>query len=148
MEFKGKIYKWSKDRNINRKELARRLGVSQTSIRQWEQGETSPKDVFLSRLAHTLNLSITEVGLLDKVDMTTLGGRVKFIRLFRGKSAEQVSLDYGFTPSYYLDLERNRNDHNIAIHRLSSVFKVPESYFDLNLSAQEALDLIGVRVQA
>ena len=50
---------------INQPELARRLGISVTTLSNWEVGHTSPKVSWLPHLAEALR---TDIGFLLSVD--------------------------------------------------------------------------------
>ena len=41
--------------------LARKLGVSQSAVAQWEQGTTSPKKTLLRPLSELLNCSVLDL---------------------------------------------------------------------------------------
>ena len=47
--------------NITRAELAKTLGLKQSSVAMWETGKSVPKTTDLPKLAKVLNVSVEEI---------------------------------------------------------------------------------------
>lgn len=56
--MKDKIRTAREKNHLTQEELARKLGVTQSAVAQWEAGITTPKLPTLVSLAETLNVSI------------------------------------------------------------------------------------------
>ena len=56
-----KIAQEREKRNLNQRDLAERVGTTQTSIRRLEKGETNVAAVLLVRVAKTLGLDLVEL---------------------------------------------------------------------------------------
>lgn len=47
--------------NISQEELAKKMGVAQSTVSMWETGEVTPPTKRLCELAHTLNCTVDEL---------------------------------------------------------------------------------------
>lgn len=55
------LRKWREARDVGVKLVAARIGVSSTTIREWEAGSISPSDANLERLARLLKVSVADL---------------------------------------------------------------------------------------
>ena len=61
MNIGESIRKAREDRGYSRERLARKAGISQITIFQWEHGKFSPTIELLWRVADALNISLDEL---------------------------------------------------------------------------------------
>lgn len=56
--MKNRIREAREKASLTQEELARKVGVTQAAVTQWETGQTMPKIPTLAAVAETLNVSI------------------------------------------------------------------------------------------
>lgn len=86
-EFKENTY----GKKLSQQELAKRAGVSQTAIYQWEKGTRIPKIEAISKIADALNVKISDLISLND----TIGSALETIeenRIIRTYSAVEAAI--------------------------------------------------------
>ena len=61
------IATWRKDRNVSQEVLAKKLGVTSKTVRNWETGETPLKKIHLYAIAHALEVDVSQIKLKKEV---------------------------------------------------------------------------------
>ena len=141
--FGEKMLRWRELVGLTRKELARKLNVSLTAVKNWETGHSTPKLTKYSEIAKVLHITVIEMGLDANLDLTTIGDRIKYARLLRGMSIEAFSYEFGFA----IQTVKSWESHNAEVSepslgRISRALDIPASFFDMELNPDQILTII------
>ena len=144
LSFGDKMVRWRENAGLTRKELARKLNVSLTAVKNWETGHSTPKLTKYSEIAKVLNIDVREMGLDSNLDLNTIGDRIKYARLLRGMSIEAFSYEFGFAIQTVKSWESHTAQvSEPSLGRISRALDVPLSFFDMKESADSQLALLS-----
>lgn len=88
-----RIFNLRKEKQLSRDALGKRIGVSKTSIKNWEDDENTPKHEYLDRLSHVFNRSIDY--LVDgKTDNTVTDIPSSIVAIGKPSEYAPVKVDY------------------------------------------------------
>jgi transcriptional regulator with XRE-family HTH domain len=101
VEFSEKLKKKMDEKRITQSVLARRLGVTSAAIWNWEQGNSFPREMALSRLAKVLGVEVawlrgtepTDVQSPNEPELDTEASLVDEINRLKEKIAEANGID-------------------------------------------------------
>lgn len=138
--FGEKMFKWRESIGLTRKELARKLNVSLTAVKNWETGHSTPKLTKYSEIAKVLNITVREMGLDANLDLTKIGDRIKYARLLRGMSIEAFSYEFGFAIQTVKSWESHTTEvSEPSLGRISKALNIPSNFFDMNSHPDQIL---------
>lgn len=88
-----RIFDLRKQKQLSRDALGKRIGVSKTAIKNWEDDENVPKHEYLDKLAYVFNCSIDY--LVDgKIDSSTIDTPSNIVAIGRPSEYAPVKVDY------------------------------------------------------
>ena len=88
-----RIFDLRKQKQLSRDALGKRIGVSKTAIKNWEDDENVPKHEYLDKLAYVFNCSIDY--LVDgKIDSSTIDTPSSIVAIGRPSEYAPVKVDY------------------------------------------------------
>ncbi len=138
--FGEKMLKWREVVGLTRKELARKLNVSLTAVKNWETGHSTPKLTKYSEIAKILSITVKEMGLDENLDLTKIGDRIKYARLLRGMSIEAFSYEFGFAIQTVKSWESHTADvSEPSLGRISRALDIPPNFFDMAINPDQIL---------
>ena len=144
ISFGEKMSKWREDAGLTRKELARKLNVSLTAVKNWETSHSTPKLTKYSEIAKVLNISVKEMGLDANLDLTKIGDRIKYARLLRGMSIEAFSYEFGFAIQTVKSWESHTAEvTEPSLERISRALNIPSHFFDIESNPEQVLESIS-----
>ncbi len=144
ISFGEKMLKWREDTGLTRKELARKLNVSLTAVKNWETGHSTPKLTKYSEIAKVLNITVKEMGLDANLDLTKIGDRIKYARLLRGMSIEAFSYEFGFAIQTVKSWESHTAEvSEPSLGRISRALNIPSNFFDIESNPEQILESIS-----
>lgn len=144
ISFGEKMLKWREDAGLTRKELARKLNVSLTAVKNWETGHSTPKLTKYSEIAKVLNITVKEMGLDANLDLTKIGDRIKYARLLRGMSIEAFSYEFGFAIQTVKSWESHTAEvTEPSLGRISRALNIPSNFFDIESNPEQILESIS-----
>lgn len=130
--FGEKMIKWREAAGLTRKELARKLNVSLTAVKNWETGHSTPKLTKYSEIAKVLSIDVREMGLDANLNLEKIGDRIKYARLLRGMSIEAFSYEFGFAIQTVKSWESHTADvSEPSLGRISRALNIPATFFDM-----------------
>lgn len=95
MEFKNILLNLRKERNINQKELAKLLNVSQPVISYLESGRNEPDNITLVKLAEHFN--VTTDYLLGRTNLKLPQTEYEFLNKMDKLDVDELMDEYDFT---------------------------------------------------
>lgn len=138
--FGVKMVEWREKAGLTRKELARKLNVSLTAVKNWETGHSTPKLTKYSEISKVLDIDVREMGLDENLDLSRIGDRIKYARLLRGMSIEAFSYEFGFAIQTVKSWESHTAEvSESSLGRISRALDIPSTFFNMNSSPNEAL---------
>jgi len=144
ISFGEMMLKWREDAGLTRKELARKLNVSLTAVKNWETGHSTPKLTKYSEIAKVLNITVKEMGLDANLDLTKIGDRIKYARLLRGMSIEAFSYEFGFAIQTVKSWESHTAEvTEPSLGRISRALNIPSNFFDIESNPEQILESIS-----
>ena len=144
ISFGEKMLKWREKVGLTRKELARKLNVSLTAVKNWETGHSTPKLTKYSEIAKVLNITVKEMGLDANLDLTKIGDRIKYARLLRGMSIEAFSYEFGFAIQTVKSWESHNSEvSEPSLGRISRALNIPSVFFDMKSNPDQLLGSIS-----
>ncbi len=142
--FGEKMLKWREAASLTRKELARKLNVSLTAVKNWETGHSTPKLTKYSEIAKVLGIDVREMGLDANLDLNKIGDRIKYARLLRGMSIEAFSYEFGFAIQTVKSWESHTAEvSDPSLGRISRALDIPSSFFDMGTDPYEELSKLS-----
>ncbi len=140
LSFGEKMLQWRESVGLTRKELARKLNVSLTAVKNWETGHSTPKLTKYSEIAKVLNISVKEMGLDANLDLNKIGDRIKYARLLRGMSIEAFSYEFGFAIQTVKSWESHTAEvSEPSLGRISRALDIPAAFFDMQTNPDQVL---------
>ena len=140
LSFGDKMVSWRENAGLNRKELARKLNVSLTAVKNWETGHSTPKLTKYSEIAKVLGIDVREMGLDSNLDLEKIGDRIKYARLLRGMSIEAFSYEFGFAIQTVKSWESHTAEvSEPSLGRISRALDVPLTFFDMQANVYSEL---------
>jgi len=139
-DFGKRLAKVRKERGYTQEKLAEALGVHWNTIAKIESGMRKPSIELLVKIAELLNISIDYLFGNEKMDITTnekinvidtteFKERLEFLINNSNKSARQISMESGVSPSSLsLYLSGQREPTKEAIIKLATYFNVSTDY--------------------
>jgi len=97
------IRKWRISNDFLQKDVAQILSVSIDTITGWEIGETTPAIRHMPKIIQMLGYFPL------KIDCSTLGGRITYLRYLRGLTPKEFGRLFGADPSTVRAWESNKN---------------------------------------
>ena len=144
ISFGEKMSRWREEVGLTRKELARKLNVSLTAVKNWETGHSTPKLTKYSEIAKVLNITVKEMGLDANLDLTKIGDRIKYARLLRGMSIEAFSYEFGFAIQTVKSWESHTAEvSEPSLGRISRALNIPSTFFDIESNPEQVLASIS-----
>jgi len=138
--FGERMTQWREKAGLTRKEFSRKLSVSMTAVKNWETDHSTPKLTKYSEIARVLGINVREMGLVDDLDMSRIGDRIKYGRLLRGMSIEAFSYEFGFAIQTVKCWESHSAEvSQPALTRIAKALKIPSSFFDMEKDPHEEL---------
>ena len=142
--FGEKMLAWREKAGLTRKELARKLNVSLTAVKNWETGPSTPKLTKYSEIAKVLNIDVRDMGLDANLDLNKIGDRIKYARLLRGMSIEAFSYEFGFAIQTVKSWESHTAEvSEPSLGRISRALDIPASFFDMEVDPYQELSKIS-----
>jgi len=84
------------------RKLAKKIGTSETTISNHENGHVMPSTKYLLLYALVFNIEVHQLYMKDqaKIAIRTMGERIRFYREKKGLSQRELSKIMGITPSF------------------------------------------------
>lgn len=140
MSFGEKMMSWREAAGLARKDLARKLNVSLTAVKNWETGHSTPKLTKYSEIAKVLGINVRDMGLDANLDLTKIGDRIKYARLLRGMSIEAFSYEFGFAIQTVKSWESHSAEvSEPSLGRISRALNIPDTFFDMQADPHNEL---------
>lgn len=114
-----KIKKIRLKKGITQKQLAELLNTSQQNLAQYESGKRKPKIETLRKIAHALNVPVTELVESDVLQLTN-----DVIELFAGSTTLEYIADCSQINELYCQLNKKGQDK--AIEHVEMLTRIPE----------------------
>lgn len=141
MTIGEKIKRMRTEKKLTQKQLADRMGVTQSHVWQYENGLANPSDKQIKKFADALGISVNELLSAEESNKTenksrtmTVGERIREIRQKAGLTQKQLADRMGVTPSHIGQYERGlRRPSNEKIKKFADALNIP---FEILLADQ------------
>lgn len=156
MTIGEKIRKTRIEKGLTQKQLADRMGVTQSHVWQYENGLVKPSDKQIKKFSDALGISVNELLSAEESNKTenksstmTVGERIREIRQKAGLTQKQLADRMGVTPSHIGQYERGlRKPSNEKIKKFADALNIP---FEILLADQidnivQSKDRVSYRV--
>lgn len=147
--MKGNLIRVYRKRNkMTIKELAEKSGVSEISIRSYENNKRNPKYETLEKIADVLGIPVSEIlgyklqGQCDNLRALSLGENIKSNRLKKKLTQKKLAETIGVSTITIQNYENNRREPNIeTLLLIAKALEVPVSEL-LNEECEENNELL------
>lgn len=141
MTIGEKIRKTRIEKGLTQKQLADRMGVTQSHVWQYENGLVKPSDKQIKKFADALGISVNELLSAEESNKTenksktmTVGERIREIRQKAGLTQKQLADRMSVTPSHIGQYERGVvHPSNEQIKKFADALNIP---FEILLADQ------------
>lgn len=127
MNIGERISKLRQENNLNKEELANKIGYSKSIITYWENNERTPNAQALVSLASCFNVTIDYLLMTD--NRNQFADKLKEARKTKGYTQKEVATKLQVVESAYANWEQGRAEPSInAIKQLTQILDITPNY--------------------